>query len=277
MQKEDSTIFNNYTDFAVGSGVVPNCRNKLINRAGCFIFSCLEGRAVLSVNFRKFGLKKGDFMIVYSDTYPMFVQTSPGFSLSYCILSPEFSYEAAHPVSIEFLDFLFDHPVFLIPNNKKDILEQWWQLIFYYDDMDNHQKRLLVRNHIQNLLISLDGGVAPIMQKQNEVTNSRSQVIFAKFYQLIWKHYREHHDVYFYADKLCITPYYLSRITNGIVGQSPKKLIDYYIILEMKMVLETSDITINELAEKFYFEDASYMCRYFKRQTGVSLSGYRKR
>ncbi|MBC5633202.1 helix-turn-helix domain-containing protein [Parabacteroides hominis] len=44
----------------------------------------------------------------------------------------------------------------------------------------------------------------------------------------------------------------------------------------MKALLSSSDISIKEIAEQLHFEDTSYMCRYFKRHTGIPLSEYRK-
>ena len=62
------------------------------------------------------------------------------------------------------------------------------------------------------------------------------------------------------------------------MNDTPKGLIERQVILEMKMLLETTDMSVKEIAEYLNFEDGSYMCRFFKRHTGISLtalSGYR--
>lgn len=110
-----------------------------------------------------------------------------------------------------------------------------------------------------------------------DAASTHRQTLYAEFSKLIWANYSKHYDVRFYADKLCITPYYLSRITNEITGESAKKIIDYYLTIEIKMLLETTDLSIKEIAEKFNFEEPSYLCRYFKRQTGISPLDYRRR
>ncbi|MCD4626099.1 AraC family transcriptional regulator [Proteus mirabilis] len=35
-------------------------------------------------------------------------------------------------------------------------------------------------------------------------------------------------------------------------------------------------LSVNEIAIKLHFDDPSYLCRYFKRETDCSLSGYRQ-
>ncbi len=83
-------------------------------------------------------------------------------------------------------------------------------------------------------------------------------------------------DVKFYAEKLCITPYYLSRITARTIGVTPKELIERQIILEMKRLLTTTDISVKELAVLFHFDTVSYMARFFRRHTGFTPNEYRK-
>ncbi len=101
--------------------------------------------------------------------------------------------------------------------------------------------------------------------------------LFNKFCRLVVEHCHSQHEVKFYAGKLCITPYYLSKITRRMMGASAKELIDRQIVMEMKRLLSTTDISIKELAFHFHFETMSYMARYFRRHTGWTPNEFRKR
>lgn len=275
---ERINIFAGETDFTVGQATLDDYLNKPVNPKGDIIIFCEQGYAVFSLNFRSYLLKKGDLMILLFNTFPVFLRTSEDFSMSYCMLSSDFSYEVAYPISTDFLEYAFQNPIFHIPQEKAEALNLWWKLLFHFnDDESNKQRRTLVRNHVQNLLIDVDEHAKPYMQSFKSDANTRQQTLYADFCKLIWANYSKHHDVKFYADKLCITPYYLSRITNEIAGEPAKKIIDYYLIIEIKLLLETTDLSIKELAERFNFEDPSYMCRYFKRQMGVSPMDYRSK
>ena len=46
--------------------------------------------------------------------------------------------------------------------------------------------------------------------------------------------------------------------------------------MEMKSCLANTDMSVKDIASALHFEDISYMCRYFRRLTGVSPMGYRK-
>lgn len=87
---------------------------------------------------------------------------------------------------------------------------------------------------------------------------------------------RRHRDVAWYADRLCITSRYLAGITQAVSGDSPKELIDYVTVQEIKILLTFSEMPLGEIADRLNFPDQSYLGRYFRRQTGMSLSDYRR-
>lgn len=77
---------------------------------------------------------------------------------------------------------------------------------------------------------------------------SRGDELFFRFRQLLAEHYRESRSVAFYADKLCITTRYLTDIVRQHYGHSPKDAIDIYTVMQIRLDLLQSDITLSELA-----------------------------
>ncbi|MGN3984324.1 helix-turn-helix domain-containing protein, partial [Bacteroides fragilis] len=82
-------------------------------------------------------------------------------------------------------------------------------------------------------------------------------------------------DVVFYAGKLCISTKYLTSICRSLTGHSAKKVIDDFTALEIKVLLQSTDLSIQEIADRLNFPDQSYLGRYFKRHEGVSPMEYR--
>lgn len=260
---------------SVGHAAMPNFHDKLIRNYGCVILYCTAGEAVFSVNFSHHSIRQEDFAFVFWGVIPVFVKTSADFRLNWCMLSSELAYEICHPISSSFFSDVITNPVFQIRPEKGMFAEQWWNRLFdIYERNNCFQKHLLIRNHIQNMLLEAE---LSLMDRQQTNPTNRQQELFISFCRLLWEeHCQEHHNVKFYADKLCVSPYYLSLVTRNVAGLSPKKMIDNYVLLEIKTMLDTRDLTVNELAEIFHFNDPSYMCRYFKKQTGMSLSQYRE-
>ncbi|MBO1362414.1 bifunctional hydroxymethylpyrimidine kinase/phosphomethylpyrimidine kinase [Prevotella sp. A2931] len=103
----------------------------------------------------------------------------------------------------------------------------------------------------------------------------RPSDIYNQFLSLIAENYQTAHDVRFYAEKLCITPRYLCQITDKVVAKTPKQVIADYVISQAKVLLDSSRLTIQEIANKLGFSSQALFGRFFKSQEGRSPSAYR--
>ncbi|MDV4102684.1 hypothetical protein CMT19_16720 [Elizabethkingia anophelis] len=100
--------------------------------------------------------------------------------------------------------------------------------------------------------------------------------ILQKFVSLIEKHYMERKDVQFYADKLHITPNYLTIICNRDMGKSALVMIRERILLGLRNMLSTTDFSIKEISYLYHFSDPSKFSKYFKEYTGFTPKEFRK-
>ena len=92
---------------------------------------------------------------------------------------------------------------------------------------------------------------------------------------LLMKHYKDSRSVSFYADKLFLTPKYLSATLKAVTGKKAGQLIDDYVLLQAKVLLRSSDMTIQQISEELNFANQSFFGRYFKQLTGMAPTKYR--
>lgn len=104
---------------------------------------------------------------------------------------------------------------------------------------------------------------------------SRKEEIMAKFILAVTENFREHRDVAYYANRLCITPKHLSAVTKEISGRTAGEWIENYVVMEAKVLLKSSDLTIQEIAARLNFTNQSFFGKYFKHQVGVSPTVFR--
>lgn len=107
-------------------------------------------------------------------------------------------------------------------------------------------------------------------------TLSRKEELFEQFLQLLFEHCKEQHVVTFYAEKLFITPQYLSLILKELTGKSANKWIDDALIVEAKILLKAPQATVQQVADILHFSDQSTFGKFFKKHIGVSPMEYRK-
>lgn len=96
-----------------------------------------------------------------------------------------------------------------------------------------------------------------------------------RFIRLAQEHFRTERFLEFYAEKLDITPKHLSRTIKLQTGASPVDWITRFVILEAKVMLRSSNLNIQQIAEELNFPSQSFFGKYFKKATGMSPKDYR--
>ena len=123
-------------------------------------------------------------------------------------------------------------------------------------------------------------GVKTVKANRKEITErslQRKADIYNEFMTLIAQHYREAHDVAFYADKLALTTRYLSKVTTDVVDSSPKQLIFNYIMQEACSLLRTSRLSMSEISAQLGFSSESRFVTLFRKQKGMSPGEWRRK
>lgn len=99
--------------------------------------------------------------------------------------------------------------------------------------------------------------------------------VVESFNELIEKNFTRHRSVQFYADKLHIHPNHLNFLVRKYTGLTAKETIINHILLEAKVLLHSSSLTIKEIAYELGFEDPSYFSSFFRKNLKVSPAQYK--
>ncbi|SIR61106.1 helix-turn-helix domain-containing protein [Williamsia sterculiae] len=95
-----------------------------------------------------------------------------------------------------------------------------------------------------------------------------TNAVFESFRASVAAHFREHHDVTFYADALGYSPRTLSRATQDATGRSAKSYIVERLVLEAKRLLAHDQVTAATCARILGFDDPSNFSVFFRNATG---------
>ncbi|MBK8984246.1 MAG: AraC family transcriptional regulator [Ignavibacteria bacterium] len=104
---------------------------------------------------------------------------------------------------------------------------------------------------------------------------SRKENLVMNFQHLLQKQFRNIRNVQTYAEQLNITPKYLTETVKEITGKTAGELIDSYVMLEAKLLLDDPLLSIAQIADELNFSDQSFFGKFFKRHNGVSPKEYR--
>lgn len=109
------------------------------------------------------------------------------------------------------------------------------------------------------------------------VRYSNKEKLAFDFMHLVIEDHSAGRDVLFYAEKLRVSPKYLTTAVKNVSGQSAREWIVYYTILYIKSLLRQTAIDIKEIVVQMNFPDQSSLSRYFHHYTGMTPSEYREK
>ena len=105
---------------------------------------------------------------------------------------------------------------------------------------------------------------------------SGDERICKRFKELVCKYADRERDVAFYADQLCVSSNYLSKVVSRVSGSTVTQWINRATVLHAKVLLKTTDLMTYQIADQLNFTDQATFSKFFKRETGISPREFRK-
>ena len=246
---------------------------------GCAILFCREGTAEVMVDQCQGRLQCNSTVLLLPGSYLLFLDRTENFRASYCTFSRDLFLEAAFRLDPGFFEIVHRNPFSSTPPQRiVDGTNIWFQMMaFNYRDRQNIYRNTIVKNRLQNVLLEIYDKMQRFASKQMPAGESttRQTELFQRFAALVHEYCSQEREVSFYADRLCISARYLSTIVRSVAHTSAKEFIDRSVMLEIRMMLRSTDLSVQEIAYRLKFPDQSYLGRFFKKHAGESPTEYR--
>lgn len=132
----------------------------------------------------------------------------------------------------------------------------------------------IIRAYLTTLLTEMEEasqsteGTSDENRTENEICN--------KYIELVFESSNHSIPLSHYAEKLNITKDYLHKVIKRFTGKTPLAWISEAVILEAKVLLSRTNMTINEISQEVGFDDPSYFSRIFKKHTDTTPLEYRR-
>ncbi len=263
---------------SVGETNLEECAGLPLDPNGFTMLFCVEGKALINLNFKRTALHRGSLLVVPFDMTFILIRKSRNLRLLYFSVTMEMADDALHSITAPlFWDFLYEHPCSDCTEAQQQMLVHWFSLSQWtFNHYGCRQGYSLLINHLYNFFMSLYYEIKRKYGSSMEMKEiNRANTLLSQFDMFVNRYCSRCREVAFYADKLNITPDYLHKLVDTAYGTSPKKMIDKQVVLAIKTYLATTDLSIKNIATELHFEDASYMCRFFRKRVGLSPLQYR--
>lgn len=241
----------------------------------------------IEVNFEQEDISPGTLLMVFPGNVVRMLSPVPDDTDAYLLY---FDIKFLRGVSINLTSVQIPpsitrrRPAIHLSEEESDLLVKYFLLLHESTDADQTNQQV-VRSIATNLTAALFYQLIIFHHRRiaGEITSqahirmgSRRNDYVREFIRLVHIHYTRERSVGFYADKLFISPKYLSLLVKEATGRTAAGWIDEFVLMEAKNMLRFSGKNIQQIAYALNFPTQSSFGKYFKHLTGLSPTEYQK-
>lgn len=251
------------------------CKPFLMNYVGLIV--CEKGYFCFDVDKKKFTARAGETVFLSEGNNFSIGELSDDLRVSILFyhIDPIREILGSSIVAMYLYTTLTPEPCYVWTSGEESDLARYIALLGRHrksaqNPFDNHECKLL--------LLALTYRLCSIYsQRIIEEKNVAGHKIdtFIKLIRLIEKYYMQERGVAFYADKLCLSPKYLSALSKSVCGYTVQELVFRAIIRKSIFWLKNTNKSVQEISDDLNFPNASFFGTFFKKQTGLAPSYYR--
>ncbi len=239
---------------------------------------CTQGEGRATINLKTCDISRDMIVVNLPENIIRIDRVSEDFRGHIIIVSADFLREARIDLkdTISVYIHLKSHPAHSLSPETVGHLQKFYNLIRECaEEPQSKFRKETLQGLVGAFLYKCGAQLSSLSFDEERSVKSRREVFFRQFVELLTQYHKEERSVGFYADKMHITPKYMSSLMKEITGRSAAEWIDEYVILEAKTLLKYSGLSIQEVAYELNFSTQSFFGKYFKQHTGMSPGQYK--
>lgn len=253
---------------------------------GYMAFFCIKGEFEVEINLKKFTIRKDSMFIYTPGNIVRVINIDPREKESVHFVVVAISEDLMSSTRFDFSKLyneslrLLESPCVVINENERGLYRKYFDLIQEVSKMRMPNMRESVTALISSIFYLMGAmwtdRLTAAKKNGGDEMSTRSKIVLEDFLLLVRDYHTKERSLSFYADKLYLTPKYLSKLIKSVSGKSAHEWIDSFVILEAKNLLKYSDMSIKSIVYELNFPNQTTFYRFFKTKTGMTPSEYRK-
>ncbi len=232
-----------------------------------------KGKIIRSKSIDSYTIEKNTLFFLPAYQLTTIKSISPDADGYYCHFNIDLFNKYFYPNEIldkfPFLEYV-GNPIISVNNNSTEFLISLLERLEI-----EYKKEKCDLDFVASTLLTIFFESNQFANYETNIIHSASTKIAESFKNLVMQRVQEKHKLSYYAGLLAITPEHLNRCVKKTYGKTAKDLLNEMIILEAKVLLKQSTMTIGEIAYKLQDKNPSDFARFFKTQTGYTPKEYR--
>ena len=264
---QDFWLLDNITKLAL---IMMESPMKFTSTTAIFV---RKGNGRAEINLQKFDIVAPCIVVIQSDQIMQPLEMSEDFEAAFIVMSDKLVDELANHIEEKELLLRFkEKPMFRISNQYvQDFNTLFMVLKQVMNDNANPYKFKIVVHTIVAFFYNL---AIRCMEEDPEDMTSQAYLT-SQFLKLAQQHFKKERFLEFYANQLQITTKHLSRTVKAETGFTAGDWLDRLVLLEAKVLLKSSNMNIQQIAEELNFPSQSFFGKYFKHNVGLTPKQFR--
>ena len=240
------------------------------------VMFCLRGTMRVRLQLKEYILSENDVLVVLPGTIGECLEVSAEAEVAIIGLSGHRLWKGQQSsLNMAFLRFLTATPLIHVSSAQMEECMTLYRLIRKKMEQPGYKFKLeAIAGYLQVFFYNGCQWLLEYDRQQVHKVESRQEKLFEDFLELVQTHYRAHRNMCFYAEKLCLTPKYLSQVIWEVSDRHAPDWIRDYVILEAKALLKSGQYTVQQVGDLLNFANASFFGKYFKAAVGCTPRKY---
>ena len=242
---------------------------NLFLKGGFIIILCKGNGGRVIINGKEYRVLGNNIIVLSENQVINYIEPILLTENNIIAVVPDYILRLPSPVDTNFFSYSRYVSVITLTDAKFDDLLCYYRFIHKEMHEEGRYQREIVSAIFSALILEILGEYDCIYHLQPDMT-IRHESLIDHFFRLLALHFREEHTVHYYASRLNLTPKYLSTAIKRITGRPILDWIHEALLIEAAMLLRTTDLTVQEIADKLNFSTPSSFVQFFKKHTGTT-------
>lgn len=255
-------------DFDIASNADVS-EGELLIRNGIVLMLCKGGGERFVVDGKEYELSRNN-MVILPENHIVSHLTLQRVEQK-CVIAVSIDYILNMPSPIDTNIFGYSRYISLIKisDEKFDDFMSYYKFIYKESHEESRYQSEIISSIFYALILEVIAEYERVFS-MDATHNIKADNLTDRFFRLLATNYKSQRTVRFYADRLHLTPKYLSTAIKRVTGRPILDWIHEAVLIDAKMLLRTTDLTVQQIAEMLNFSSPSAFVQFIKKHTGCT-------
>lgn len=244
-------------------------KGSLLIHNGIVMLLCRGDGGRIVIDGKEYRLSRNNIVILPEDHIVSEIPPLPSEHKGVIAVTTDYILSMPSPIDTNIFGYSRYMSVIKVSDEKFEDLMSYYKFLYKESREESRYKAEIIRSIFYALILEVMAEYERIFS-MDATRNIKADTLSDRFFKLLAANYKTHRSVQFYADTLHLTPKYLSRAIKRVTGRPILDWIHEAVLIDAKMLLRTTDLTIQEISDRLNFSSPSAFVQFFKKHTGTT-------